>query len=383
MAGEAPRKDRNVSDKQDLTKKAAHETSMDLRPPLSWWAREVTVVDGGFDAAIRYRLDHLTKPLGSLGRLEEIAFWYARIHGSDRPPAPKGFCAVFAADHGVTAAGVSAYPSSVTREMVLNFVRGGAAISVLSRTHGLDLKVVDVGVDGDLSGVEGVTHRKVARGTRNFAVEPAMTPTDGIRAMEAGMEMANLAADSGATLLLTGEMGIGNTTASSALASALLRYPPEELTGLGTGLTPEGHRKKIQVIEGALSRYRPLLASPLDWLWAVGGLEIAALAGFIIGGAVRKIPVILDGFITGAAALVAVTVIPEVRPYLLASHMSLEPGHRRILEHLGLSPLLSLDLRLGEGSGAALAYPLVASAVELYNRMATFEEAKVSEAGKG
>lgn len=372
-----------MAKKMDSSGKSGHSEPLPLRAPLSWWAREIRPVDPGFDAAIRYRLDHLTKPLGSLGRLEEIAFWYARIHGSDRPPAPKGFCAVFAADHGVTAAGVSAYPSSVTREMVLNFVRGGAAISVLSQIHGIDLKVVDVGVDGDLAEIPGILHRKVARGTRNFSIEPAMLPADGIRAMEVGMELAELATQSGATLLLTGEMGIGNTTASSALAAALLRYPPEELTGLGTGLTPDAHRHKIQVIEAALSRYRPLLASPLDWLFAVGGLEIAALAGFIIGGAVRRIPVVLDGFITGAAALVAVTVIPEVRPYLMASHMSIEPGHRRILDHLGLSPLLSLDLRLGEGSGAALAYPLVSSAVELYNRMATFEEAKVSEAKKG
>lgn len=350
-----------------------------LRPPLSWWAREIRAVDPGFDAAIRYRLDHLTKPLGSLGRLEEIALWYARVHGSDRPPAPKGFCAVFAADHGITASGVSAYPQSVTREMVLNFVRGGAAISVLSRIHGIELKVVDVGVNGDLGGMAGILHRKIAHGTRNFALEPAMLPTDGIRALEVGMEMADLARDSGATLLLTGEMGIGNTTASSALASALLHHPPEELTGLGTGLSPEGRKRKIQVIEEALLRYRPLLASHLDWLFAVGGFEIAALTGFMIGGAIRRIPVILDGFITGVAALAAVSLIPGVRPYLLASHMSLEPGHRRVLEHLGLSPVLSLDLRLGEGSGAALAYPIVLSAVELYNRMATFGEANVSE----
>ncbi|MCL5284851.1 MAG: nicotinate-nucleotide--dimethylbenzimidazole phosphoribosyltransferase [Nitrospirae bacterium] len=354
-----------------------------LHPPLSWWAREIRPVDSGFDAAIRYRIDHLTKPLGSLGRIEEVAFWYASLHGSDRPPAPKGFCAVFAADHGVTAEGVSAYPQSVTRQMVLNYLAGGAAISVLSRVHGFDLKIVDVGVNGDLAGHPSLLHRKVRHGTRNFAVEPAMMPEEGLRAMEAGMELAVLAAESGATLLLTGEMGIGNTTSASALAAALLRHPPEDLTGSGTGLTPEGKLRKIRVIDQALASYRPLLASPLDWLFAVGGLEIAALAGFIIGGAVRRIPVVLDGFITGTAALAAVTLIPEVRPWLMASHMSMEPGHRRILEHLGLSPLLALDLRLGEGSGAALAYPLVVSAVSLYNDMATFEEARVSQAGEG
>ncbi len=354
-----------------------------LHPPVSWWAREVRPPDPGFDAAIRYRLDHLTKPLGSLGRLEEVALWYARLHGTDRPPAPKGFCAVFAADHGVTEEGVSAYPQSVTRQMVMNYLGGGAAISVLSRLHGFDLRIVDVGVNGDLGAVPALVSRKVRAGTRNFAQEPAMTPEEGLRAMEAGMEMAVSAAESGATVLLTGEMGIGNTTASSALAAALLRHPPEDLTGAGTGLTSEGRLRKIRVIDQALARYRPLLASPMDWLFAVGGLEIAALAGFIIGGAVRRIPVILDGFITGTAALAATTLIPEVRSWLLASHMSLEPGHRRILEHLGLAPLLSLDLRLGEGSGAALAYPLVESAVALYNQMATFEEARVSQAEEG
>lgn len=355
----------------------------ELHPPVSHWAREVRPIDPGFDPAIRYRLDHLTKPLGSLGRLEEVALWYARLHGSDRPPAPKGTCVVFAADHGITAEGVSAYPSSVTRQMVLNYLGGGAAISVLSRIHGFTLKIVDVGVDGDLDGLPDLVHRKVRRGTRNFIKEPAMMPAEGIRAMEAGMEMAVQAAESGATLLLTGEMGIGNTTAASALAAALLRHPPEDLTGTGAGLTQDGKLHKIRVIDEALARYRPLLASPMDWLFSVGGLEIAALTGFIIGGAVRRIPVVLDGFITGAAALAAVTLIPEVRPWLLASHMSQEPGHRRVLEHMGLSPLLFLGLRLGEGSGAALAYPLVVAAVELYNQMATFEEAKVAQAGPG
>ena len=354
-----------------------------LHPPVSWWSREIRPVKEGFDTAIRYRLDHLTKPLGSLGRIEEVAFWYARLHGSDRPPSPKGFCAVFAADHGVVEEGISAYPQSVTLQMVRNYLAGGAAISVLSQIHGLTLSIVDVGVNGDLGTHPSLLHRKVRNGTRNFAVEPAMLPAEGLQAMEAGMELAVKASETGSTLLLTGEMGIGNTTAASALAAALLRHPPEDLTGTGAGLTPEGKLRKIRVIDQALARYRPLLASPLDWLFAVGGLEIAALAGFIIGGAVRRIPVILDGFITGAAALAAVTLIPEVRPWLLASHMSQEPGHRRILEHLGLSPLLSLDLRLGEGSGAALAYPLVVSAVELYNRMATFEEARVSQAGEG
>ena len=354
-----------------------------LHPPLDAWSRRVGPIDPGFDAAIKDRLDHLTKPLGSLGRLEDVAFWYARLHGSDRPPAPRGACVVFAGDHGVTAEGVSAYPSSVTREMVLNYLRGGAAISVLSRTHGFSLSIVDVGVDGDLSGAEGLIHRKVARGTKNFRREPAMAPRDGIRALEVGMEMADRSAKAGATLLLTGEMGIGNTTSSTALAAALLRRPPEELAGTGTGLSPEGRRKKIRVVEESLAVYRPLLSSPLDWMCAVGGFEIAALTGFIIGGAVRRIPVILDGFITTTAALLAVELIPGVRPWLLASHMSLEPGHRHLLEHLGLAPLLALDLRLGEGSGAAVAYPLVVSAVELYNRMATFSEASVSEAGPG
>lgn len=350
------------------------------REQLGRWAARIRPLDPALDPPILARLDSLTKPLGSLGRIEEVAFQYARLHRSVSPPEVRGSCAVFAADHGIVAAGVSAYPQAVTREMVLNFVRGGAAISVLSGTHDFVLTVVDVGVNADLSNISGVLHRKVAPGTRNFLNEPAMTPDEALRALQVGVEVALSSVAGGATLLLAGEMGIGNTTASSALAAALLRLPPEELTGSGTGLSPEGRNAKIRVIEAALSRYRPLLSSSLDWLCAVGGLEIAALAGYMIGGAVAGVPVVLDGFITGAAALTATFLVPEVRPWLLASHMSQEPGHRRILETLKLFPLLSLDLRLGEGSGAAMAYPLIRSAVALYLRMATFGEAQVSQA---
>jgi nicotinate-nucleotide--dimethylbenzimidazole phosphoribosyltransferase len=321
--------------------------------------------------------DHLTKPTGSLGQLESLAIWYGRVHGSASLPDPRTAVCVFAGDHGVTRAGVSAYPSSVTREMVRTFAEGGAAISVLTRHLGMGLAVVDVGVDGDLSGIPGVISRKVLNGTRNFLEEPAMTPEEGIKAMEAGREMAHMLVNDGYRLLVTGEMGIGNTTASSALAAALLPMAAEEVTGRGTGVDDKVFRNKIRVIEEVLLKYRPLLLTPLDWLWAVGGLEIAAMVGFIIGAAEKKTPVVLDGLITSSAALVACRLEKGLAANLLAGHQSQEPGHRHILDDIGLAPLLNLSLRLGEGTGGALAAQLVISAVRLYQEMATFESAHV------
>jgi len=261
--------------------------------------------------------------------------------------------------------------------MVRTFAEGGAAISVLTRHLGMGLAVVDVGVDGDLSGIPGVISRKVLNGTRNFLEEPAMTPEEGIKAMEAGREMAHMLVNDGYRLLVTGEMGIGNTTASSALAAALLPMAAEEVTGRGTGVDDKVFRNKIRVIEEVLLKYRPLLLTPLDWLWAVGGLEIAAMVGFIIGAAEKKTPVVLDGLITSSAALVACRLEKGLAANLLAGHQSQEPGHRHILDDIGLAPLLNLSLRLGEGTGGALAAQLVISAVRLYQEMATFESAHV------
>ncbi len=322
--------------------------------------------------------DHLTKPAGSLGQMESLAVWFGLVHGTSRLPEPRTAVCVFAGDHGVTRAGVSAYPSAVTREMVRNFSEGGAAICVLTRQFGMGLSVVDVGVDGDLSGLSGIVHRKVAPGTRNFLEEPAMTPEQGLKAMEAGKEMAHRLVDEGYRILVTGEMGIGNTTAASTLAAALLSLPAEAVTGRGTGVDDKVYRNKVRVVEEALLKYRSLLLTPLDWLWAVGGLEIAAMTGFIIGAAERRTPVVLDGLITASSALVACRLEKSLSAYLLAGHQSQEPGHRPILDEIGLSPLLKLDLRLGEGTGGALAAQLVMSAVRLYQEMATFEGAQVS-----
>lgn len=321
---------------------------------------------------------NLTKPKGSLGRLESLAVWFGQVHGKERLPDPCSCVCVFAADHGVTESGVSAYPSAVTREMVRNFTSGGAAINVLTRHQGIRLEVVDVGVNGDLAGWAGVTHRKVAMGTRNFLEEPAMLPETGLKAMEVGRDMAHALIAQGIALLIPGEMGIGNTTSSSALASALLHMPPEEVTGRGTGLNDKMFQKKVRVIEDSVRKYSPVMATPLDWLWAVGGLEIAAIAGFIIGAAEKRTPVILDGLITSAGALVVHKLFPPISEYLLAGHVGQEPGHRKILDSMGLDPLLKLDLRLGEGTGGALAANLVRSSVYLYNEMATFESAQVS-----
>jgi nicotinate-nucleotide--dimethylbenzimidazole phosphoribosyltransferase len=355
-----------------------------IRQTVEKWISAIPLLGRGPDALesherrIRAHWDLLTKPKGSLGKLESIGTWFGLIHGKDRLPEPHCCVCVFAADHGVTEAGVSAYPSAVTREMVRTFTSGGAAINVLTRRLGLRLEVVDVGVNGDLSGWTGVVHRKVAAGTKNFLEEPAMLPETGLAAMEVGRDMAHALIGQGVTLLVPGEMGIGNTTSSSALAAALLLMPPEEVTGRGTGLDDSSYRKKIRVIENAVGIYTPLMATSLDWLWAVGGLEIAAIAGFIIGAAEKRTPVVLDGLITSAAALVVYKLFPEISSYLLAGHVGHEPGHRKILDAMGLDPLLNLDLRLGEGTGGALAASLVRSSVCLYNEMATFESAQVS-----
>ena len=327
---------------------------------------------------IRSHWDRLTKPPGSLGRLESLVMWYGTVHGSSRLPEPKTIVCVFAADHGINEAGVSAYPSVVTQEMVKNFSEGGAAINVLTRSSGISLEVVDVGVNGNLEGIPGILHRKVAPGTKNFLSEPAILPEIGLKAMMVGRERAHRLVEEGFNLLVTGEMGIGNTTSSSALAAALLPMAPEEVTGRGTGVNDESYRLKIRVIEEALMRYRHLMATPLDWLWTVGGLEIAAVVGFIIGAAEKRTPVILDGLITSAAALVAVRLDKRLSGFLLAGHEGHEPGHRRILDALSLEPLLRLGLRLGEGSGGVLAAQIVRSSILLYQEMATFEAAKVS-----
>ena len=326
----------------------------------------------------RQWLDHLTKPLGSLGRLEELATSYVTMTGELKPNVPRGMVFTFAADHGVALEGVSAYPREVTAQMVLNFLRGGAGVNVLARHAGVAVRVVDIGVDYQFGAVPGLLNRKIMKGTRNLSAEPAMTRDQAEQAVTVGIELAADAVREGIGLIGTGEMGIGNTTPSAAITAVMTERPVTDVTGRGTGIDESGRAHKVAVIEQALKRHRPNPADPLDVLAKVGGLEIGGLAGLMLGAAEARIPVVLDGFIAGAAALIAVGLQPLCREYLIASHQSVEQGHRIILERLGLKPLLDLNLRLGEGTGACLGMDLVCAAVKIYTEMATFEEAGVS-----
>lgn len=334
------------------------------------------------EAAMReaqQRLDWLTKPRGSLGRLEELAVRLAGITGRVRQRLPNKTVVLMAADHGVTEEGVSAYPQSVTAQMVANFLRGGAAINVLARQAGARVVVVDMGVAGELPSHPDLIAMKMGWGTGNIARAPAMTREEALAAIQVGLQVADDQISQGTDLLATGDMGIGNTTPSSAITAVLLGRPPREVTGRGTGLDDAGLERKMAVIERAIEVNQPDAANPLDVLAKLGGYEIAGLVGVILEGAAKRIPVIIDGFISGAAGLVAVRLCPAVQHYLLAAHCSAEPGHRLILEALGLRPLLDLDMRLGEGTGAALAMHLVDDALALLDEMTTFEEAGVAD----
>ena len=330
-------------------------------------------------AEARRRQDQLTKPRGSLGRLEDLAVQLAAITGNPRPRVERPHILVFAADHGVAEEGVSAYPREVTAQMVANFLGGGAAISVLARHLRAPLTVVDVGVAVPLEPAPGLRLRKVASGTQNFLRGPAMTPAQAEQAVRVGLEEAQAALDAGADLLILGEMGIGNTTAAAAVACALGDFLPQEIVGRGTGLDTEGWRRKVRVVERALALHRPPAGDPWRVLQTVGGLEIGALAGAILAAAARRVPVLLDGFIVTAAAMLAEALAPGARRMLIAAHRSEERGHGRLLDALGLRPLLDLGLRLGEGSGAAVAFPLLQAALRLHDEMATFAEAGVSD----
>ena len=330
--------------------------------------------------AARLRHDQLTKPPGSLGHLETLGIQLAGIYGTPKPVITGKGVAVFAADHGVTDEGVSAYPKTVTEQMVLNFLRGGAAVNVLARVADAQILIVDVGVDADVPNHPNLRLHKVRRGTRNMLHEPAMTEAEVHTAMRVGSSIALQLIDSGLDLLAGGEMGIGNTTAAAAITAAMTGRPVRAVTGRGTGLQTDRLDHKIRVIEAALAKHRISPHEPWQVLAAVGGLEIAALAGFYLAAASRGVPVLLDGFITTAAALIATSLEPNAKEYLIASHVSQEPGHRLQLEHLGLRPIFDLDMRLGEASGAVLAMHVVESAARVLSDMATFHEAGVSGA---
>lgn len=336
---------------------------------------EICEPDMNFMDTAQARLDRLTKPRGSLGRLEELARQVAGLGRRWPPRLEKKAIVVMAADHGVTAEGVSAYPREVTAQMVFNFLRGGAAINVLARHVGAEVTVVDMGVAADLGDPPGLLSRKVARGTRNMVEGPAMTREQALQCLRTG---ADIAQGLGADIVGTGDMGIGNTTASSAVTAVLCGRPVEEVTGRGTGIDDAGWAGKVRTIKRAIEVNRPDPADALDVLCKVGGFEIGGLAGVILGAASAGIPVVIDGFISGAAALLAAGLEPESLPYMIAAHRSAERGHAAALEKLGLKPLLEFDMRLGEGTGAALGIGLVEAAVKLMTQMATFDEAGVS-----
>jgi len=335
-------------------------------------------LDAGAMKAAAERQDQLTKPAGSLGVLEEISIKLAGITGSVMNEVDMKTIVVMAGDHGVTDEGVSAFPKEVTPQMVMNFVHGGAAINVLARHAGARVVVVDIGVDAQIDNPH-VLSMKVKNGTDNFAKGPAMTRDEAIRALEVGIEIAYKEIDSGVKLLATGDMGIGNTTPSSAILLALTGRPVDGLVGRGTGIGNGDLDHKRKVITDAIDMLHPDKNDPIDVLAKVGGLEIAGLAGLIIGAASRRVPVVIDGFISSAAALMAGRISPQSIDYMIASHVSVEPGHRLILEELGLNPMLHMDMRLGEGTGAALAMTLVEAATKIIKEMATFAEAGVSD----
>ena len=335
--------------------------------------------DGAAREAARARQRQLTKPPGSLGALEDAAVELAALQGSVQPALERIWIGVFAADHGVAAEAVSAFPQAVTGEMVRNFARGGAAISVLARRLGATLEVVQLGTVNDPGPLPGVVRATIAASTANFCEAPAMDATQLRQALDAGAGSLARAAAAGTQAFIGGEMGIANTTAATALACALLDESPASLAGAGTGLDAAGIARKQAVVARALALHAGA-ADPLEILRRLGGFEIAALAGAYVAAAQRGLPAIVDGFIATAAALAAVRINPGVRPWLLFSHCSHERGHRRLLDALDARPLLELGLRLGEGSGAAVSVPLLRLACDLHAGMATFEQAGVSTA---
>jgi nicotinate-nucleotide--dimethylbenzimidazole phosphoribosyltransferase len=347
--------------------------------PLDDIIAAITPLDAAAVAAARERQETLTKPSGSLGRLEDISVQLAGIAGQCPPPMPEpAAVAVFAADHGVHAQGVSPWPQEVTAQMVANFLASGAAVNAIAAQAGAEVCVVDVGVAADLPDAAGLLSRKIRHGTADMTAGPAMSRDEARRAVETGIDVARDLVAAGHRCLITGDMGIANTTASAALIAVFTGADAEQVTGRGTGIDDPTWARKVDVVRRALARHDCDPADPLGVLAAVGGLEHAALAGFILGGAAQRVPVVLDGVIACAAALAARAFAPDVAGRLIAGHLSTEPGARRALEALGLRPLLDLGLRLGEGSGAVLALPVVAAAARVLRDMATFDSAGVS-----
>jgi len=344
--------------------------------------REIGPLDRKAMKTARDRQNSLTKPLGSLGRLEELSVKVAAIRGQAMPRLEHKAVIVMAADHGVVAEGVSLYPQEVTPQMVQNFLHGGAGINVLARYVGARVVVVDMGVAAVLEPHPYLVSKKVALGTRNMRRGPAMTREQALTAVEAGIELVEQELEKGMDIIGTGDMGIGNTTASSAITAAITGESVARVTGRGTGIGDRQLAHKVRVIEEALKVNQPDARDGLDVLSKVGGFEIGGLAGVMIGAAAHRIPIVIDGFVSGAAALIATRMAPQLCDFLIAAHVSSERGHRVVLRNLGLKPVLNLKMRLGEGTGAALAIFVVEAAVKALTEMATFAEAGVSEARK-
>ncbi len=336
-------------------------------------------IDKNFIKKAQKMSDNLTKPLGSLGRLEELAALVCGIKRTLKPKIENKVIFTLAADHGVAEEGVSAFPQEVTKEMISNFVNGGAGVNVLARHVNAKVIVVDMGVKGEILS-DGVVIKKVAHGSKNFTKGQAMTREQAIKSVLYGIELVDEQLKKGAIDIVgTGDMGIANTTPSSAVVAAITKVDVEKVTGKGTGITDEIFNKKIEVIKKGLNLNKPNPDDAIDVLSNVGGFEIGGIAGVILGCAKNKIPVVIDGFISGAGALIAYKLNPLTKDYMLASHQSVEQGHKILLVHIGLKPLLNLNLRLGEGTGSALAINLVEASCKILNEMATFEEADVSK----
>src|SRR5262245_21334897 len=323
----------------------------------------------------------LTKPPGSLGVLEEIANRLAAIRQTLKPEVQRRRIYVVAGDHGVVAEGVSPYPREVTAQMVYNFLRGGAAINVLARCGGIEVRVVDAGIDADLDEAPGLIRSKVVRGTANFTRGPAMSPDEATRSVATGIELAQAAVSEGIELLGIGEMGIGNTTVASAITATLTKSAPDVVTGYGTGVDDAGLQRKILAVRRSLEINKPDRSNALDVLAKVGGAEIGVMTGMVLGAAAERIPIVADGFISTSAAALACVFCPNVRDYLFIGHRSSERGHDSLIEFIGQRPLLDLQMRLGEGTGAALAMHIIGAAAQLLGEMATFAEAGVSDRG--
>lgn len=349
-----------------------------MRP--DWFTESIREKDSNCERAARERQAQLTKPPGSLGRLEDIAVVLAGLQRTAVPRLDTICITIFAADHGIAAEKVSAYPQAVTVEMVKNFARGGAAISVLAKAAGANLEIVNVGTLTDPGPLPGVFSQRVSAGTANFLDRPAMTDEQLREALAIGRAAVQRAHEAKSHLFIGGEMGIGNTTVATALACALLMQDPADLVGPGTGLSAQGVAHKRQIIQRALARHHEVLHDPYVVLRNLGGLEIAALTGAYIACAQLGIPALVDGFISSVAALAAISLQPDIAPWLMYGHLSAEPGHARVLQALNAQPLLQLNMRLGEGSGAAAALPLLRLACALHSQMATFAEAQVSTA---